>query len=298
VGSAAVYTTVFPNALPFLAEFGDSLRQQTDQDFDLCVGLDRVSRGRAVAALGRPVVHWVSSRAGDSPARLRAEAFAWLCDRYDEVVLVDSDDVLTPDRVAAARAGLRSADVYGCALELVDAAGESLGFQLRPPTGRDWSKFLTAGNVFGLSNTAYRSHVLKQVGDVSAATGIVDWYLVTSALAAGHNLVFDDEVRMHYRQYGASTLESFPPYSVEGTRRALALAQAHYEAVLPIVRDRAIGFGQALSRQLERLSAFEAFTRTDAVSDYVARLNRAVVEDKTCWWWRQVAAPEWESLWM
>ena len=39
----AVYTTIHPGCEPYLASWCDSIRRQTDRDFDLWIGLDALA---------------------------------------------------------------------------------------------------------------------------------------------------------------------------------------------------------------------------------------------------------------
>ena len=87
-----------------------------------------------MAQLGdRPAATFVVAEPGSTPAEVRQQALTRIADRYDAVVLVDSDDLLHPDRVAAARAWLDDADVAACGLRLVDEAGQPLGVSLATP---------------------------------------------------------------------------------------------------------------------------------------------------------------------
>src|SRR2546428_10321349 len=47
-----LYTTVYPGAEPYLREWYRSVQDQTDRDFDLWIGVDSLSLGQVIAALG------------------------------------------------------------------------------------------------------------------------------------------------------------------------------------------------------------------------------------------------------
>lgn len=296
--SAAVYTTVFPNALPFLAEFADSLEEQSDRDFDLFIGLDRLTREEVEQYFGRQITGWFDHRNDDTPGTLRSRAFQTISDSYDLVVLVDSDDTLHPQRVEAARRGLREADVYACSLSLVNEEGHQLGFRVAPPTGDlGWKEFLSQVNIFGLSNTAYRSELLMEAGRVDASTGIVDWYLVSLALALGGRLTFDRRELMTYRQYGKSTLETVPPYTMPGTMRAVELARDHYRSIIPVVDGHDKAFGALLRTRQRDVEQFAHVAEHRGIESYLQRLNEMTHRTDELWWWQQIAAPDLEELW-
>lgn len=110
----ALYTTFYPAAKPYLQTWADSVAIQSDQDFDLWIAVDNVSVKDV--ALPRANIHWLHATADDTPASLRHRAFEEIIQAYDVVIFVDSDDILLPERVVAAKEALKSYDVYGCAL--------------------------------------------------------------------------------------------------------------------------------------------------------------------------------------
>ena len=163
---------------------------------------------------------------------MREQALTRIADRYEAVILVDSDDLLHPDRVAAARASLDDADVAACGLRLVDETGQPLGLSLATPGEGESEYALPRTNVFGLSNTAYRSDVLRACLPIPAAAALVDWYLVTMAWLQGARLAFDPTPRMDYRQHGANMARIRSPFTAERVRADTALVREHFRLVL------------------------------------------------------------------
>jgi hypothetical protein len=124
----ALYTTVYPGVESYLADWYGSVLDQTDRDFQLWIGLDAIDAETAAQYMGGSVdAMWIQAGEGATPAQVRQRAWETLVGRCDEVVLVDSDDVLLPSRVATAREMLRASELAGCALQLVDAGGADLG---------------------------------------------------------------------------------------------------------------------------------------------------------------------------
>ena len=60
---------------------------------------------------------------------------------------------------------------------------------------------LVRNNVMGLSNTAYRSDLLRRCLPIPTEAELMDWLLAVRSLALGARLQFDPEPRMWYRQY-------------------------------------------------------------------------------------------------
>jgi hypothetical protein len=294
----AVYTTWYPGVEGFLQEWHRSLVRQTDQDFDVWIGVDALDpRERARALGGLQEAHWVFAAPGDTPARIRERAMTQLVEAYPAVVFVDSDDVLLPSRVAAARAALEAHDITACALRIVDEGGHDLGLVFGRPDEGDWGGFLPRHNVFGLSNSAYRSTVLRHLLPLPADCILIDWLLATRAWVSGRDLSFDPEPRMAYRQYGANVAKVVPPFTATDILRATEAVRSHYRLLL----DDASWTIPSPSRSVlasarERFCAFESFVLAspENLARYVGALNR--LAPRYVWWWA-VANPELESLW-
>src|SRR5208337_1014599 len=105
----AVYTTIYPGVEVYLPDWYHSVQAQTDHDFQLWIGLDGIEASDVEAAIGTHLeAVWVPSEPGNTPAQIRQRSLQQIVEGFDAVVLVDSDDVLHPTRVASARAALQT----------------------------------------------------------------------------------------------------------------------------------------------------------------------------------------------
>jgi len=293
----ALYTTIYPGVEPYLADWIHSVDAQTDRAFDLWVGLDTLSPEDVAAACGRRcTAEWVETT-GATPAEVRSRALEQLVDRYSAVVLVDSDDLLHPSRVSAARQMLREADVGACAVEFLDAGGRALGVVLTPPPGADAAELLPRWNAFGFSNAAYRCSTLRQCLPFPADCALIDWLLATRAWAAGSTLAFDSAPRMGYRQHPAGMAPALPPFDEAQVAAATERVLAHYACLLdrddwplPATHRR------ALDTERARVVAFATGMRDrpSMLTEYVEALNR--LRPVHLWWWL-VAHPKLEAVW-
>lgn len=293
----AVYTTIYPGVEPYLADWYASVQAQTDQRFDLCIGLDLLTPAEVARAIGSmPDARWVGPVADATPARARSDAMALLVEQYPAVVFVDSDDVLLPSRVAAARRMLAHADVAGCALDVMDADGRALGIRFRPPIGADSAALLPRCNVFGLSNTAYRSTVLRRCLPVPDECVLVDWLLATRAWSHGASFAFDATPRMRYRQHPSNVAPMLQPFDDQQVMTATARVLGHYRCLLDASWELPHGQRATLEGECRRVAGFDAAMRQDSrrLAAYVTRLNR--LPPTHVWWW-QVANPELEQVW-
>jgi hypothetical protein len=293
----AVYTTMYPGVEPWLGGWAESLRAQTDREFDLCIGLDVLSPAAAEAAAGRPLsAEWMQGNSGDTPARIRSRAIEYLAGRYDAVVFVDSDDLLHPSRIAAARLMLDGADVCGCALDIMDPAGRNLGVVFPAPPAADPASLLPRYNAFGLSNTAYRSDTLHSCLPIPDDCELVDWLLATRAWAGGARLTFDDTPRMRYRQYPSNVAPVLQPFSEQQVVAATARVLTHYRCVLDGAWPVPAGNRLALEQERARVTRFDraARRRPGMLAAYVDALN--ALPAAVIWWWL-VAHPALETIW-
>jgi hypothetical protein len=298
MSTIALYTAVYPGATPFLGAWYASVQAQADRDFDLWVSLDGLTEAQVVAHLGnRPAATFVVAEPGSTPAQVRQQALERIAAHYDAVVLVDSDDVLLPDRVAAARASLEGADVAACGLRLVDEGGQPLGVLLATPAKGEAASILPRTNAFGLSNTAYRSDVLRACLPVPAAAVLVDWYLVTMAWLQGARLTFDPTPRMDYRQHGANLARIRPPFTAERVRTDTALVREHFRLVLEALPAQALPARAAQVREAAvEVTAFDQRVVGDeaGLARYVEALNAA---PPPLLWWASVAHLPLRSQW-
>jgi hypothetical protein len=294
----AVYTTVYRGCEPYLASWRESLQQQTDRDFDLWIGLDTITPDEVITeAGGLHHAHWIIAEPGDTPASLRQRAFAMLVNAYDEVVLVDADDMLQRSRIASARDALHECDVIACALRLVDESGRDLGLSsFGPEENVDLYELLPRYNVFGLSNSAYRSDTLARCLPVPPSCELTDWLIATRALVTGAVLRFDAVPRMAYRRHDHNTALVLPPFAGSDVLAASTRVVHHYRLLLESDWHWPHGTRRPFELARARAEAFHRVMRTSptTLDAYVNALNQ--LTPRFVWWWA-VAHPDLEHLW-
>jgi glycosyltransferase involved in cell wall biosynthesis len=292
----ALYTTFYPAAKPYLQTWIDSVTAQSDQNFDLWIAVDDVDTKNLT--LPRSNIHWLHANPDDTPASLRHRAFEEIIQAYDAVIFVDSDDVLLPERVAVAKDALKSFDVYGCALKLIDTNGQDLG-QTFTTSRTDWPNLLSKYNIFGLSNTAYRTETLANCLPFPNDTVMVDWLLITNALHHNAYLYFDQTPHMLYRQYLNNTAKVLPPYTPEQISKATRLVLHHFDKILspaPLLpRSTASTFHQNLEQRHQDVHRFTAATTDKTLlASYTKALNAL---KPVFLWWECVANEELRGIW-
>lgn len=294
----ALYTTMFPGCERYLRSWYESLIGQTDRSFQLWVGLDELSIEAARSAMGGdPDAFWVRGEVGDTPAQVRQRALEQIVLCHDSVVLVDSDDLLHPTRVAVARRHLEKSQLVGCALRLVNESGEPQGGLLALPAGVRCEDVLPRGNVFGLSNSAYRAQLLRQCLPIPPSVSLVDWYLATRAWLLGATMTFDNEVGMDYRQHGANMVNVKPPYTSQQIRADTQRVLRHYGFLLSMLPAHSLPERAALlSRAAEDADRFyrRVVLQPNRLVEYANALNALAIEPI---WWSWVACPSLRGMW-
>ena len=296
----AVYTTIYPGVEAYLGDWFRSVESQTDREFDLWIGVNGMDVSRAahlVPGAARLRTTWVAGAAADRPAVTRQEALSRIIDAYDVVVLVDSDDVLHDSRVAAARALVATCDLAGCALRIVDAAGRDLGvtFGLEPEAVA--ADILPRQNVFGLSNSVYRSSVLRRCLPLPTDTLLIDWFLATRAWLLGARLDFDRSVQMDYRQHGRNTARVLGPFGALQVEQDTRRVAAHFRLVTRAPTEDCLPERLALVRDVaEDVDRFwrRVVQTPRALDSYVVRLNALHLPPR---WWSWVAHPALSEMW-
>jgi len=294
----AVYTTIYPGVEPYLVDWYRSIRRQTDREFQLWIGLDKLRSESVQNMLGSDVeANWVVAPAGATPAQIRQQALSRIVETCSEVVLVDSDDLLHASRVAAARAILQANELGGCALRLVGREGKDLDsiFNLAPQLAPE--DVFPRNNVFGFSNSAFRSELLRRCLPIPADAILVDWFLATRAWLLGARLAFDRVPRMDYRQHPGNTARVGFPLTRDQVVSDTTLVRRHFQLVLAeplkdVVADRY----DALRRVTVEVEEFhqQVVLHPRQLDGYVEALNALQLPPL---WWTSVAYPVLAHMW-
>jgi hypothetical protein len=294
-----LYTTIYPAVLKYLPEWYRSVQSQTDTDFELWIGLDSLERSDVETAVRASLnVHWIDAAKNTTPALVRGLALGQMTVANLDVVLVDSDDVLHPGRVASARQALRHSDLAGCALEIIDESGQALGSRFSLDPALKPAQILPRNNVFGFSNSSYRCELLERCLPVPRDAVLVDWYLATRAWLFGAELSFDHNLRMKYRQYDANTARVRLPFWPEQILSDSMLVRKHFQHVLASGnQDQFLpGRWTELLRVVRDIEQFDRYIHQSPanLNAYLDSLNRAVRQPI---WWTSVAYSPLAHMW-
>lgn len=152
-------------------------------------------------------------------------------------------------------------------------------------------------NVFGLSNTAVRTDVLRRCLPIPAAVTLVDWFLSTRAWLFGAKLWFGARAEMDYRQHRANMARVLAPFPEEQVIQDTERVRQHFRLVR--ASDLEAGVPERLAELEQAAADVELFRervvqRPALLKRYVEDLNAL---RSTSLWWAWVANPTLRHLW-
>lgn len=285
----ALYSTIYPGVEPFLNGWVASVKNQTDADIDIFIGVDGFTPEDIRGLLGNVLpATFLYAEPSSTPVGLRRACLEKFISDYDGIVFVDSDDILEASRVAFARAYLSMYDVVGSTMSLVNSNGDDLGIYF----GRRLSGFNDADvllhNIFGLSNTAYRTAVIKDCLDFPQSCELLDWYFITKAWCLDAAIYFDAVSRMKYRRYNDNSVNLCPPFSIKTLINSSRRVLNHLNDFLS---TKGLYNQKKINRLVDRkreVELFLSFLLSDAEfrKKYLEKINEP---SKELYWWSYVA---------
>lgn len=297
MNDVAVFSTVYPEGARYLSDWFQSILAQTDSNFDLWIGCDRISVSDAEKAMGGtlPAI-WVLKEQDESVIHLRERMVREIIKNYTMVIFIDSDDILMPTRVEAAKVALQSYDFYGCSMALIDECGMFLNRHFHPPENYHIFDLIVRNNVFGLTNSAYRIEILEKSLPFPDKCILLDWYIAIKSLSNSGRFYYDKRVRMLYRQHSLNTARVLPPFSPEQIHLSTKRVLDHYACVLMYIPELSIKYKEKIIYAQNEVTNFYSFIleSEDYLHFYVQKLNELPTDHI---WWSCVANPQLEELW-
>ena len=192
---------------------------------------------------------------------------------------------------------LQASELAGCGLRLIDEQGKDIGLTFDLPAQREAEEMFPQNNVFGFSNSAFRSDLLSRCLPIPAETVLVDWLLATRAWLLGANMSFDRVPRMDYRQHSANIARVRFPFAGDQVVSDTTLVQRHFELLLAEPRSDFLAERYAtLMKTAREIEAFQqrVVFRPRQLDRYVEALNALQPPPL---WWTCVAYPALAHMW-
>ena len=278
----AFFSVIYPAVEPFLPDFFRSLERQTSEEFSLVLVNDGVSDiGHFIKAFGSARITVLESRG--SPAENRMIGIRHALEVGAEYLIFgDSDDFFSKNRVEACIELLNAGwDVVVNDLTAVDSEGKNLDpnyLSRRVEEGAEIKfPFIRDKNIFGLSNTAVRASLLKNLAPPHDLVA-VDWYLFSALLLKGCRAIFTAKASTHYRQHDANTVGVGGLEEV-GIVKQLDAKVRHYKAMSQMSDQ--YENGALYERTLECLQ-----DSPELIPEYVDYLRQHAKENPL--WWENI----------
>jgi hypothetical protein len=292
-----LFTTAYPEGKQFLPDFFASLSSQTDKNFDLWIGLDRIHRVELDEFISNDYsVTFLERKNNESNISLRQRAIEQMIQQFKGVIFVDSDDILAPTRVSAGRSSLEHYDVYGCAMKIIDERGADLRISFHMPSNCHIPSLLPRFNIFGMSNTCYSSKILKLCLPFPIDCVLLDWFVATRGWAHDARMYFDPVTRMSYRQHSSNTARVIPPFTEEQIIKSTNLVLQHYNLVLSNIPELPSSKRFLIENAQKYVELFNSSIKKSQMifKEYIRSLNQLQTEHI---WWSCVAHPDLEAIW-
>lgn len=234
------------NGASYIGEAIESVLAQSHQATE-CLVIDDGSTdgtGDAVAAFGDSVRYLRQTHRGVSTARNQGAQMA----KGELVAFLDHDDVWLPDKLARQIETIQSerSTMVLCAIEVIDAAGASLGIKrLGARSDLVTGMLLFDGTeTVSCSSTALidRGELLGMGGFDPALAMSADWDLLLRVLLEGR-LAYIDEPLVRYRVHDSNMSRNVGAMERD-MRHAFAKAFAHQKLPTALQRDRALAYSR------------------------------------------------------
>lgn len=290
----AMVTSIYPSIMKYLKYFFSSLETQTDRNYSLWIGLDEVLPQDIFQFTNKvPNINFISAPKNASPSLVRNVVLQKAIKESEAVVLVDADDVLINTRVEAAKKSLVNADLIATAMKYIDDEGNHLSGRFNPKIG---DPSLVKTNVFGFSNTTWKTGVLSRFIPVPGHCVIMDWYVATLALYSGAKLSIDPVPRMLYRQHNNNIAPVRPPFNSKQIIKSANLLLNHYNLIIKSFKSANYvdGYNAFVKARKQTQVFSESINNPKTLYNYVAELNKLPINHV---WWSCVAHPLLEDIW-
>ena len=224
-------TTIFPASEKFLTSFFSSLQNQTYKDFDLLIvndgitSLDKIKKQFCNLNI-------IDFSVNYSPAKNRQFGINKAVELgYEFIIWGDSDDYFKENRVEISINKLENNDIVVNDICVVDSQKNSITknyFSNRLVNNQIINvDFIKDKNIFGLSNTAAKVNVFKNIS-INPSLLAVDWFIFSYALNNEAQAIFTNNTQTFYRQHQDNTI-GIGNLNFEIFKKGIAIKINHYK---------------------------------------------------------------------
>lgn len=202
----AILTTVFPAVEKYLPVFLNSIKQQTNQQFDLVVVNDGIADLSIIEEyfpkeriqILQPGITFVENR-------LTLMRYAQK-KKYQYIIFADADDVLSENRAQTVLSLLEHHTIVANDVDLISENGTLLVenyFSQSIDVEKEYAySFIENKNFVGLGNTAIQTNILPSPIQLSSTLKMPDWYFFYTLMRRNQqSMFFTNHAKTLYRQH-------------------------------------------------------------------------------------------------
>jgi len=271
----ALATVIYPKVKQFFPEFIKSLRNQTDQNFQILI----VNEGCNIFDFDLSGFDFVVLNDGGSISKNR-EILIHEADKlqYEWIVFADADDWFEANRIEIIRSLILEYDII--ANEIVPFSGRQY---FDPKFQRVLGKFQQIDlnfvfdkNLFGLSNVACRTRFLKDIFIPSEIIA-VDWYQFTKAIQSGAKACFTAKTKTYYRQW-AENIIGMDKITDKEINTGVQAKYFHYKYL--------INTDPWYKKNLPWINKIYLQIKSSEFDSYIDKVRKS--RQKTTFWWENI----------
>lgn len=285
-------TSIHSGSINYLNEWWISVLNQTKLDFDIVLSVDGIDFDLDKLLLGHEQfnIKLFCFNEDKTIGEIRNTLIEYCSENYDKVIFVDTDDILANNRVATSLDSLDQFDFTFCKAYLIDEESNVLPWVLKRSSSiKDICEF----NSFGLSNSNYKSFVLREILPIPKDCKIVDWFIATLAFLFRYKSGYVSETFMKYRIYEENVTKVIPPFSQNDINIKTNYVLNHYDFIMDAINKSSnkihkndIEIFKYRNKSVQEFH-FTFSNDVEYAKNYVNSLNKYLLEnniDKISWW--------------
>ncbi len=292
-------TSIHSGSINYLNEWWISVLNQTNLDFDIVFSIDGIDfdLDKLLPGHERFNIKLFCFHENKTIGEIRNKLIKYCSENYEKVIFVDSDDILAKNRVSKSLDSLDRFDFTFCKAYLIDEESNELPWVLKRSLSiKDICEF----NSFGLSNSNYKSFVLREILPIPVDCKIVDWFIATLAFLFRYKYGYIDETFMQYRIYEHNVTKVIPPFNQNDINIKTNYVLNHLDFVMDAINkssNRILENDIKTFKDRQNLVQEFHFTFSNDIENaknYVNLLNKYLLENNIheISWWNVVANSE------
>jgi hypothetical protein len=214
--STIIVTSFFYKNIKYLNTFIESLNNQTDQEFDLLLSIDRFNYKNYLKKIFTKKKIFIIKEKNEIIKTKNKLIKLALKKNYKYIIFADSDDTFSANRVEVSKNLLKKKNIIVNNVKYFGNHKSTFSNWLNNNSGLS-NKMLLNGNILGFSNTAVKSEILKD-RNLNFMLSIdalkvynIDWLFFLYILLKEKKIIFNNDVSTYWRS-DSSRLSSFKKY--------------------------------------------------------------------------------------